>query len=584
MNNQIYNNPTLEECTFVICDVETTGINPLNNKIIELSLLRVESYKILKKYSTLVNPLQHIPGEITTLTGISDKDVIKMPTFTEIAEDVINFFSECDNKNLIFVGHNVSFDYRFLKAEFQRVNNSIQFKIPTLCTCKLARRLLTRLKSKSLANVAAYLGINNGNFHRSLNDAITTYEILIHFINRLNNNFKIYHLLDLLSFQHKPIYTRDNPSQPLKRLNLNLKDIPQDSGVYIMKSSSGEVLYVGKAKNLKERLSSYFRHNSEMPSKIRKLIANIRKLEFIVTDSELSALILESKLIKDHKPRFNTALKNFRKSVFLKLDVTNEFPRLEKVHQIENDGAFYYGPFSGSILANNIAKEIHNNFRLRKCKYKKIKPSPHNSVCMYYNLNQCDAPCISSIDSKTYHEEVEKAHKYIVNDATLSYLNLLKAKMNECSQRLEFEKAAEIRNQLIEFEKVLSFQKVITSVINNKKLIIKCDSSTKREVFFIQNGKLVKTYCIPNCSAEVSNLLIKELTDTIEYLFFSINKFAKHTYTQRELDEIKVISNWLALTRDRNSFIEVTETHRLQDLLHFILNQAKDSVTKERIK
>lgn len=572
MNDTVYNDPPLQECNFIICDVETTGINPLNNRIIELSLLRVESYKISRKYSTLVNPLRHIPTEITALTGITNEDVIKMPTFAEIAEDIINFFLDYNNRNLIFVGHNVAFDYKFLKTEFQRFDNSIQFEIPTLCTCKLARRLLTRLKSKSLANVAAYLGINNRKFHRSLSDAITTYEILTYFIKRLNNEFKIDSLSDLLSFQHKPIYTKDNPSPPLKRLNISLTDIPQDPGVYIMKSASGEVLYIGKAKNLKERLSVYFRHNSEMPSKIRKLVSNIKKLEFIVTDSELSALILESKLIKKYKPRFNTALKNFRKAVFLKLDVTNKFPHLEKVHQIENDGAFYYGPFSGSVLANNIAREIHNNFKLRKCKYKKINSSSNSSMCMYYNLNQCDAPCVSNTDSKTYQQEVEKAHRYIINDTNLSYLNLLKSKMSECSQRLEFEEAAEIRDQIIELEKILSFQKVITSAINNKKLIIKCDSSIKREVFFIQNGKLVKTYCISSDSTGIPDLLIKELTDTIEYLFFSINKFAKHTYTQEELDEIKVISNWLALTRDRNSFIEVTETHTLQDLLNFILH------------
>jgi len=573
MNNKLYNNPLLDECTFIVCDVETTGINPFNNRIIELSLLKVENYKISKKYTTLVNPLRHIPNEITALTGITNEDVVKMPTFTEVAEDVINFFSHSNYSNLIFVGHNVSFDYKFLKAEFQRIDNSIQFQVPTLCTCKLARRLLTNLKSKSLANIAAFLGINNKKFHRSFNDAFTTYEILTYFINKLNNELNINRLLDLLRFQHKPIYTKDNPSQTLKRLNLNLKDIPQAPGVYIMKSASEEVLYIGKAKNLRERLSSYFRYNSEMPSKIRKLISNIRKLDFIVTNSELSALIFESKLIKDHKPRFNTALKNFRKPTFLKLDVTNQFPRLEKVYQIENDGAYYYGPFSKNVTASNIAKEIHNNFKLRKCKYKEIKPSLHNSICMYYNLNQCSAPCILNIDKENYYKEVEKVHSYIINDTNLSYLNLLKIKMNDLSRELEFEKAAEVRDQIIELEKILSFQKVITSVINNKKLIIKCDSSIKREVFFIQNGKLVKTYLIPKPLDHVSDLLIKEISDTIEYLFFSINKFVKHTYTQKELDEIKVISNWLALTRDRNSFIEVTETHKLQDLIQFILNE-----------
>ena len=563
-------NINIYDATYVVCDVETTGLSPQFNRITEIALIKIQDGEITDKFSTLINPKQHIPREITHLTGITNEDVINKPAFEDIAQDIINFFKNDVEQNTIFVGHNVGFDYKFVYESFRRISEPIDFYFKTLCTCKLARRLSPKLKSKSLGNVASHLDIPIGRAHRAFDDTLATAKIFLHYIDRLQEEFELETLDDLLIFQNKKIFTEENKSPALKRLNIKLKDIPTNPGVYFFKSTSGEILYIGKAKNLRERLSSYFRHNSELTYKIKKLLTRIRELNFEITDSELSALILESKLIKKHKPRFNTAIKRFRFHPFLKIDVQNDFPKIEKVYEIENDGANYYGPFSSRRTVNQLLREIKDKFKIRKCEDKKIKASIQNSNCMYYDIGQCDAPCNITITKDKYRKEIEKAHHYITEQGENTSRSIYKNLMSVLSEKMEYEKAASLRDRLKDIEKVMSYQKVITSAINNKKIVIKCDTSATRELFFIHNGKLMNTYTLDKKNDFDQRNIKDEITETTEYLYFSLSKFIKHKYTAEELDEIKVISNWLALNRDRNSFLEISETHAQKDILNFI--------------
>jgi DNA polymerase III subunit epsilon len=570
MNKREKNSLHLLDATYIVCDVETTGLSPHYNCITEISLVKIQDGEITDKFSTLVNPKQHIPREITYLTGITNEDVINQPVFDEIAPKIIKFFEDINYENTIFVGHNVSFDYKFVSESFKRMEEPVKFTVKTLCTCKLARRLLRQLKSKSLGNVSEYLGITQDRKHRAFDDTMATAKILLHFLNVLQDEYELETLDEVLTFQNKKIFTEEKKSPALKRVNIKLKDIPTNPGVYFFKSASGEILYIGKAKNLKERLSSYFRHNSEFTHKIKRLLSSIRHLEYEITDSELSALILESKLIKKHKPRFNTAIKRFRFHPFLKIDVQNDFPKIEKVYEIENDGANYYGPFSSRRTVNQLQREIKDKFKIRKCESKKIKASKNNSNCMYFDIGQCDAPCNLTIPKEEYRKEIEKVHYYITELDKNSSRTIYKKLMTQLSERMEFEKAASLRDRLMDLEKVMSFQKVITSAINNKKIIIKCDTKQKREVFFIHNGKLIQTYTMDKNGDFDQRNFFDDITETTEYLYFSLSKFIKHKYTAEELDEIKVISNWLALNRDRNSFLEINDTHTKEELVTFI--------------
>ncbi|MDQ3020402.1 MAG: exonuclease domain-containing protein [Bacteroidota bacterium] len=556
------------DTTFIVCDVETTGLSPLNNRITEIGLIKVHNGEIIDKLTKLINPQQHIPREITHLTGISDEYVMNKPVFAEVSEEIISFFGQNENSNVIFTGHNAGFDYKFLFHSFLRINKPFVYK--TLCTCKLARRLLKRLRSKSLINVASYFDISSKRYHRAYDDALATAKILLNFLNTLIEEYEYESIHEILKFQNCKIYNNENKSPVLKRLNLTLKDFPKLPGVYFMKGKDGEILYIGKAKNLRERLSSYFRYNSELPKKLRRLLKNIGSVEYEITNSELSALILESKLIKKNKPRFNSAIKRFRFHPFLKIDVHNTFPKLQKVYEIENDGANYYGPFQSGLTVNKLLKDINEEFKLRKCEFKNLKPAKDHSTCMYLEIGKCNAPCNFSQSKSEYMDEVVKVHNFITSFEKNSAQKLYEIRMNEYSVRMEFERAAFVRDRLHDLQKVMSYQKVITSAINDKKIIIKCTSAIGKEIFFIQNGKLMKTYVIQSEIEYDQSNIFEELTETTDYLFFSLSKYVKHKFNNFELDEIKVISNWLALNRDRNSVMEIKDWNNKNDVVKFL--------------
>ncbi len=560
----------IQDAVFIVCDVETTGLSPVDNRMTEIALIKIEDGEISDRYTTLINPKQYISNFITNLTGITNEDVFDKPEFSEISGKILEFI-DFNNPLLIFSGHNVSFDYKFLKTSFDRAENSFQIDLPTLCTCKLARRLLPSLKSKSLSSVAKHFGITQKRMHRAYDDTLVTAKILQKFLIILQEEHDCNYIEDVMRFQNIKIYSGNKKPPALRRIKMKMSDVPEDPGVYFMKSRSDEILYIGKAKNLRDRVSSYFRHNEQHTEKIKKMLAQVASLDFNITDSELSALILESRMIKFHKPRFNTAIKRFRFHPFIKLDIQNDFPKIESVYEIENDGAYYYGPFSGRATVRTILKEIKDNFKIRKCESRQLKSSKKNSNCLYFDIGICDAPCNETISKDEYKSEVQKVHNYIIGNNGASVQSKLLDMMKEASGELNFEKAAFMRDRLNDLNRVMSYAKVITSAINNKKIVIKCDTDSKRELFFIHNGKLLKTYTIIKSDEFDQRNVLEELDEYTEYLYFTLNKFVQHKYTAEELDEIKVISNWLAVNRDKSKFIEISEDIRKEEIIKFML-------------
>ncbi|MCX7834352.1 MAG: exonuclease domain-containing protein [Ignavibacteria bacterium] len=559
----------IQDCNFIVCDVETTGLSPYIDRIIEISLIKVKNSEIVDNFTTLINPKKHIPSFITSMTGIANEDVINKPSFEDINDDIYNYIFD-DEIPPIFSGHNVLFDYKFVRESFRRTNPSYNFNLNTLCTCKLARRLLRKLKSKSLSNLARYFGIKQLRKHRSYSDAITTTKILLKFLDILQDEFEYEYIEDIIKFQNSRIYTKENKSPALKRVNIDLKKIPEEPGVYFMKNKSGEILYIGKAKNLKDRISSYFHHHTQISPKIRKLLSSVYSVEYELTNSELSALILESKLIKKHKPKYNTAIKRYIYHPFLKINYQYNFPTIESVYEIENDSAYYYGPFTSKSTITLLLKDIQNNFKLRKCERKEIKPSEENSNCFYYDIDKCYAPCKKYISQEDYLKEVEKVHNYLTGTDVNSIQFKLRLQMENFSNKLDFEKAAIIRDKLKDILKVMNNHKVITSAINDKKVIIKCDNKTKREIFFIHNGKLIKTFLL-NGQNEINQTdILNDILEETEYLFFSLNKYTKHKFSQEELDEIKVVSNWLAINYENTSYLEIDDETTPEKIMKFI--------------
>lgn len=565
----------VSKTNFIVIDFETTGLSANSNRITEVGLVHVSGGKIIDEYSSLVNPGQFIPSYITDLTGITNEMVYDKPPFEDVLPKIKEYLTG-NTDYTILAGHNVAFDYKFLKVSAERVTGE-KLELPTLCTCRLARRLNKSLLSKSLYSLSRHFKIKVKRRHRALDDAKATAEILLHFLKTLDEEYGVDCAEDLLSFQHKKIYEKDKIPANIKRIKDDLKKIPAEPGVYKMLTRKNDILYIGKAKNLHDRVNSYFYHNTSHTGKVRKLIRQVYKVDYELTGSELSALILESSLIKHHKPQFNSAIKRHKRFPFIKIDTKNKFPKIEKTFEIKLDNAKYYGPFRSNYTVDSLLDRIDKTFFLRKCKEKYLQVSKNHSVCMYHDIKQCKAPCNLSQPHADYLKEVKKVINFLESEASPGALRSLEKKMQDLSNDLQFEEASVVRDRLEDLRKVLLNLELTNAEIKLKNYIVKCTNGSKNsyELFFIAGGKLVKNIKLPDENYEYEQDYFKEM---IENIYFRGNLFSNviynHTgkFTREELDKMKIISNWIFLYNSPKTIFKIDEKTVTDKVLHFVLN------------
>jgi len=567
----------VSDTNFIVIDFETTGLSALSNRITEVGLVHVCGGKIIDEFTSLINPGQFIPSYITELTGITNEMIYDQPSFDEILPKIKEFLVGNTNPTVI-AGHNVIFDYKFLSASAERATGEI-LGFPTICTCRLARRLNKSLLSKSLYSLSRHFKIKVKRRHRALDDARATAEIFLHFMKQLSEEYGIEKTGDLLAFQHRKIYEKDKIPPNIRRIKKDLKNIPHEPGIYKMFSRNGELLYIGKAKNLHDRVNSYLYHNTSHNSKVRKLVRQVHKVEFETTGSELSALILESALIKKHKPHFNSAIKRYKKFPFIKIDLKNSYPKIEKTFEVKLDGANYYGPFRSSYTVNSLLERIDKTYFLRKCREKNLETGKSKSPCMYHDIKQCKAPCNFSQTHDEYKKEVRKVISFLESEASPGALKTLEHKMQKLSDEMNYEEASVIRDRLDDLKKVLMNMELTNAEMNLKNYVLKCANNggaekKSSELFFVSAGKLVKTLVVSGSKYQHNN---DYLNDTINNIYFNGNLFSSVIYNysgkfnREELDRMKIVSNWLYLNNSSRTFMKIDDKTNSEKVLKFVL-------------
>ena len=232
-----------------------------------------------------------------------------------------------------------------------------------------------------------------------------------------------------------------------------LKKLPNSPGVYLMHKFDGEVIYVGKAKNLKNRVKQYFSDSYQKTSKIEQMVSNIDYFEYIVVDNELESLILESNFIKEYRPRYNTLLKDDKNYPYIKMTTDEAFPRVFKVHRKSKDKATYFGPYMSGGIVNEALDYIKENYKLRLCKLDLTNTKKNKyKTCLYYHLNMCSAPCINR-DDTNYMKEVNEVKDFLSGN-TKGIIKELETKMQECSDNDRFEEAAQYRDKIITINEI----------------------------------------------------------------------------------------------------------------------------------
>ena len=370
-----------------------------------------------------------------------------------------------------------------------------------------------------------------------------------------------------------------------------LKKLPGQPGVYIMHDAKDAIIYVGKAISLKNRVRQYFQSSRDKTAKIKQMVSKIARFEYIVTDSELEALVLECNLIKEHRPKYNTMLKDDKTYPYIKVTASEEYPRILFSRQMKKDKNKYFGPFTSAGAVKDTIELIRKIYRIRACSRKLPQDMGKDRPCLYYHIHQCDAPCQGYISQADYQKSVKQAVGFL-NGQYEPVMKYLEEKMRTASETMEFEKAIEYRDLLDSVRKVAQKQKITSQSMEDRDIIAmaKDERDAVVQVFFVRDGKLIgREHFHMNLTgseskAEILNSFVKQ--------FYAGTPFVPHEiWVQEELEDAEVIASFLTARRGQKvRFVvpKMGEKERLVELAEknakMVLSQDKEKIKREELR
>ncbi|MBQ9141064.1 MAG: excinuclease ABC subunit UvrC [Lachnospiraceae bacterium] len=365
-----------------------------------------------------------------------------------------------------------------------------------------------------------------------------------------------------------------------------LKKLPNNPGVYIMRDMHDTILYVGKAINLHNRVRSYFRENIGRGPMIDKMVTLIARFEYIVTDSELEALVLENNLIKEHSPKYNTLLKDDKTYPYIKVTLGEEFPRILFSREMKKDKSKYFGPYTSATAVKDTIELLNKLYQLRTCHKSLPKEIGNERPCLNYHIKQCLAPCQGYIDKEQYRQQIAGAMEFL-NGNYGPIQKDLEAKMLAAAENMEFEEAAKYRDLLNSVKQVSQKQKITNSVGEDKDVIALYQDEAEAvvQVFFIRDGKLIgrEHYYMTHVSGQKKSQILE---DFIKQFYAGTPFIPKELMLQYDISDSKLIENWLTQRRGSRVYVRVPKIGTKEKLVELAAQNAKLilSQDKERLK
>ncbi len=369
-------------------------------------------------------------------------------------------------------------------------------------------------------------------------------------------------------------------------LEEELKNLPSKPGVYLMHDQADTVIYVGKAINLKNRVRSYFREKVGRGPWIDKMIRQIVKFEYIVTHSDLEALVLENNLIKEYNPKYNTLLKDGKTYPFIKVTVQEAFPRVLFSRELKKDKAKYFGPYPNSTAVKNTIELINKLFKVRTCNRVLPRDIKKERPCLNYHIKQCDAPCQGYVSKEAYGEQMREALEFL-NGNYQSVLKDLEQKMQMASQEMEFEEAANYRDLIAGVTQIAQRQKITDSDQEDKDIVAvaKEDDDAVVQVFFVRGGKMIGREHF--YMEHIEGLDVEEIIQEFLKQFYGGTPFIpREIMIQSEIVEHELLSLWLSELRGGKVYIRIPKKGKKEKLVDLAVENAKMILRqdKEKIK
>ncbi|KAB3529228.1 excinuclease ABC subunit UvrC [Alkaliphilus pronyensis] len=364
-------------------------------------------------------------------------------------------------------------------------------------------------------------------------------------------------------------------------LEEQLKLLPNKPGVYIMKNEEGEVIYVGKAISLKNRVRQYFQSSRNQPPKVQAMVSHINSFEYIVTDTELEALILECNLIKKYRPKYNVLLRDDKTYPYIKVTINEEFPRVIKTRNVLKDKNKYFGPYTNIGALNETLDIIHNLYPIRRCK-KNIKRmiEKKERPCLNYHIKKCIGPCKGKVYASSYKQMIDEI-LLLLGGKQEELINRLKEKMKAASQQLDFEKAALYRDQLKSLESTLEKQKIVTDISLEQDVIGLSSSgnATCVQVFFIREGKLIHREHY-DLKANEDEKKAEILAAFIKQFYSNASSIPREIIMEEEIPDKEIIEEWLKGKKGSKVELKVPKRGDKKKLLDLVIKNAAISLTQ----
>ncbi len=365
-----------------------------------------------------------------------------------------------------------------------------------------------------------------------------------------------------------------------------LKKLPSKPGVYLMHDERDAIIYVGKAVSLKNRVRQYFQSSRNKGVKIEQMVTHIARFEYIITDSELEALVLECNLIKEHRPKYNTMLMDDKAYPFIKVTAQEDYPRVMLARQMRKDRAKYFGPYTSAGAVKDTIDLIHKLYGIRTCNKALPKMQGKERPCLNYHIHQCPAPCQGYITKEEYAEAVKKALSFLGGNYS-PILKELEEKMQAASENLQFEKAIEYRELLNSVGKIAQKQKITSSHMEDKDVVAMASDQEDAvvQIFFIREGRLIGRdhFCLHIAGEDDQEAV---LTAFLKQFYAGTPYIPRELMIQYEIREKELIEEWLSSRRGQRVHIHVPRKGEKEKLVELALKNAQIVLTqdKERIR
>lgn len=363
-----------------------------------------------------------------------------------------------------------------------------------------------------------------------------------------------------------------------------LKKLPAKPGVYLMHNAQDEIIYVGKARILKNRVRQYFQSGYKRSIKIEHMVSHIAYFEYIITDSELEALVLECNLIKEHRPHYNTMLKDDKSYPYIKVTVQEDYPRILFCRNVKRDKSKYFGPYTSAGAVKETIELMHKVYKIRNCNRLLPRDIGKERPCLYHQINQCDAPCQGLVSKEEYKKNVERALRFLNGDDK-KIIQDLEEKMQAAAAELEFEQAAEYRDLIDSVKRIGEKQKINHTDGDDRDIIAlaKAGDEAVISIFFIRNGKLLGRdhfHMTGIGDSEKKEILM----DFVKQFYVGTPFIPKEILTQEEIPDKEILEKWLSDKRGAKVVFQTPKRGSKHQMMELAYKNAQNVLIKDSEK